>query len=119
MNTFSQLFAQKPGSLAAQDFFNRRIFLRNGAAALSTAALAGLLPRGAQASSPSSKGSFPNFAPKAKRVIYLFQVEFFFHLPRKHAPIEVPAWARIEFLEVDVSSERGISGRIVQLQTLV
>ena len=45
MNTFSQLLAQKPGSLAAQDFLNRRIFLRNGAAALSAAALAGLLPR--------------------------------------------------------------------------
>ncbi|HAF59030.1 MAG TPA: sulfatase, partial [Opitutae bacterium] len=73
MNTFSQLFAQKPGSLAAQDFLNRRIFLRNGAAALSAAALAGLLPRGAEASPFSSIGSFPNFAPKAKRVIYLFQ----------------------------------------------
>ena len=74
MNTFSQLLAQKPGNLASQDFLNRRIFLRNGAAALSAAALAGLLPRGAQASPLSSIGSFPNFAPKAKRVIYLFSV---------------------------------------------
>ena len=72
MNAFSQLLEQKPASLAAQDFLNRRIFLRNGAAALSAAALAGLLPKGGQASPPSI-ASFPNFAAKAKRVIYLFQ----------------------------------------------
>ncbi len=48
-----------------QDALNRRLFLKNGAAALSTAALSSLLPRDLSAA--------PNFPPKAKRVIYLFQ----------------------------------------------
>jgi hypothetical protein len=52
---------------------NRRIFLRNGAAALSATALAGLLsPQKGQAQDPDLQG-FPNFPAKAKRVIYLFQ----------------------------------------------
>ena len=66
MNTFSQLLAQKPGSLAAQDFLNRRIFLRNGAAALSAAALAGLLPKGAQASSPFINRLLSQFCPQGE-----------------------------------------------------
>lgn len=46
-----------------QDALNRRIFLRNSAAAVSAAALAQL----------NGATSFPNYAPKAKRIIYLFQ----------------------------------------------
>ena len=48
-----------------QDSLNRRIFLKH---TLGTAALAAL---GSSAS--ASPQSFPNFAPKAKRIIYLFQ----------------------------------------------
>lgn len=46
-----------------QDALNRRIFLRNSAAAVSTVALSQL----------SGAPVFPNYAPKAKRIIYLFQ----------------------------------------------
>lgn len=50
----------------------RRTLLRGSAAAAGTAALAGLLERDAAASSPA--GLVPTqFAPKAKRIIYLFQ----------------------------------------------
>ncbi|MES2595180.1 MAG: DUF1501 domain-containing protein [Verrucomicrobiota bacterium] len=49
--------------LALQDTLNRRIFLRNGAAALGSTALGSLMA-----------GNTPlHHAPKAKRVIYLFQ----------------------------------------------
>lgn len=66
---------------ALQDQLNRRIFLRGGAAALSTAALASMLPQPANAStlSGSRVDSHSSLAPetffpaKAKRVIYLFQ----------------------------------------------
>jgi len=50
-------------SFQLQDALNRRIFLRNSAAAVGTAALAQL----------NGATSFPNYAPKAKRIIYLFQ----------------------------------------------
>jgi hypothetical protein len=73
MNQFNQLLTSKTILSSTQDFLNRRIFLRNGAAALSATALAGLLsPQKGQAQDPDLQG-FPNFPAKAKRVIYLFQ----------------------------------------------
>jgi hypothetical protein len=73
MNHFNQLLTSKTNLSSTQDFLNRRIFLRNGAAALSATALAGLLSsQKAQAKDPGLQG-FPNFPAKAKRVIYLFQ----------------------------------------------
>ena len=73
MNQFNQLLTSKTNLSSTQDFLNRRIFLRNGAAALSATALAGLLsPHKGQAQDPGLQG-FPNFPAKAKRVIYLFQ----------------------------------------------
>ena len=73
MNQFNQLLTSKTNLSSTQDFLNRRIFLRNGAAALSATALAGLLsPQKGQAKDPGLQG-FPNFPAKAKRVIYLFQ----------------------------------------------
>ncbi|WP_146523426.1 DUF1501 domain-containing protein [Stieleria varia] len=58
-----------------QDTLNRRIFLRGGAAAASAIAMSSLLQNDGFAASDSSLGlpGFPNFAPKAKRLIYLFQ----------------------------------------------
>ena len=70
MNDFKKLLLSRTDLTSTQDFLNRRVFLRNGAAALSTAALAGLLPKQALA---GSGHTFPNFPAKAKRVIYLFQ----------------------------------------------
>jgi len=70
MNDFNNLLLSKTDLNATQDFLNRRVFLRNGAAALSATALAGLLPQQAQAGLGQT---FPNFPAKAKRVIYLFQ----------------------------------------------
>ncbi|MCA1963980.1 MAG: DUF1501 domain-containing protein [Prosthecobacter sp.] len=46
-----------------QDALNRRIFLKNSAAVVSTAALSQL----------NGATWFPNYPPKAKRIIYLFQ----------------------------------------------
>src|SRR6186997_956814 len=64
-------------ALHFQDSLNRRLFLRNGAAALSTAALSSLfaseLPGASPVTSAGGLPGFPNFQPKAKRVIYLFQ----------------------------------------------
>ncbi len=65
-----------PKHLQIQDNMNRRVFLRGGASAVGTAALASLLPSGGSSASAMSVGGeseFPNFAPKAKRIIYLFQ----------------------------------------------
>ena len=70
MNDFNNLLLSKTDLTTTQDFLNRRVFLRNGAAALSATALAGLLPQQAQAGPGQT---FPNFPAKAKRVIYLFQ----------------------------------------------
>jgi hypothetical protein len=62
-------------------FFSRRHFL-------GLAALGGLLDREAQAKATGGLPGFPNFAPKAKRVIYLFQsgapsqMELFDYKPR-------------------------------------
>src|SRR5436190_16908110 len=64
-------------ALQFQDTLNRRLFLRNGAAALSTAALSSLfaseLTGASTVTSAGGLPGFPNFQPKAKRVIYLFQ----------------------------------------------
>ena len=70
MNDFNNLLLSKTDLNATQDFLNRRVFLRNGAAALSATALAGLLPKSSLA---GPRDTFPNFPAKAKRVIYLFQ----------------------------------------------
>ncbi len=60
-----------------QDHLNgltRRHFFAKSAVGLGTAALASLMPNGAQADSTALGGlpSLPHFAPKAKRAIYLF-----------------------------------------------
>lgn len=59
--------------LQIQDALNRRVFLRNSSA-LSAAALAslGVVNQTARAESVGLPG-LPHFAPKAKRIIYLFQ----------------------------------------------
>lgn len=68
----------------------RRHFFAKAAMGLGSIALASVLSRGAQAQGPKSVGGlagFPNFAPKAKRVIYLFQsgapsqIDLFDHKP--------------------------------------
>ena len=61
-----------------QDELNRRLFLRNSSLSVGTAALASLLASPGRANEASPTGhvalpGFPNFAPKAKRIIYLFQ----------------------------------------------
>jgi hypothetical protein len=62
-------------SLQYQDALNRRVFLRRSGGALGATALASLLSDESQAAKPATVGlpGFPNFAPKAKRIIYLFQ----------------------------------------------
>jgi hypothetical protein len=61
-----------------QDAFNRRLFLRNSSSLVGSAALASLLSSTSRAESSDPKAhaalpGFPNFAAKAKRIIYLFQ----------------------------------------------
>ena len=51
---------------------SRRTFLRNSAGGIGLAALGAFLSPAAFASKPEASG-FPNFKPKAKRIIYLFQ----------------------------------------------
>jgi hypothetical protein len=51
----------------------RRHFFARTARGLGAIALSSLLPRVASAQTPGGLPGFPNFAPKAKRVIYLFQ----------------------------------------------
>jgi hypothetical protein len=51
----------------------RRHFFGRSAAALGLAALHGLLQEEGRAASPSAALGLPHFAPRAKRVIYLFQ----------------------------------------------
>ena len=55
-----------------QDALNRRVFLKGSSLGVGTAALGGLLV-GDQASAATGLPGFPNHAPKAKRIIYLFQ----------------------------------------------
>ena len=52
-----------------QDRLNRRVLLKGGATAVGAAALASLAQKGAVA----NDNAFPNYAPKAKLIIYLFQ----------------------------------------------
>jgi hypothetical protein len=75
---------------AWQDRLNRRTFLARSACGLGIAALGALdAERSAAATSTPSQGleTLPHFAPKAKRVIYLFQsgapsqMELFDHKP--------------------------------------
>src|SRR5215469_7006833 len=75
---------------------NRREFFSRSVCTIGTAALASLLTRDGLAAAPSANGAsplgglpgLPHFAPKAKRVIYLFQnggpthVELFDFKPR-------------------------------------
>ncbi len=63
-----------------QDSLNRRLFLRHTATGLGTLALGSLLGSGAAQAASTAKPmpalglpGFPNFTPKAKRIIYLFQ----------------------------------------------
>ena len=70
------------------DPITRRHFFSRSATGIGVAALASLLERDAQASAAGGLPGFPNFAPKAKRVIYLFQsgapsqIELFDYKPR-------------------------------------
>src|SRR5882762_4491059 len=70
---------KSPGSPLADPFgITRRHFFAKTASGLGAMALAGLVPRAFSAAAPNQKTTgglpgFPNFAPKAKRVIYLFQ----------------------------------------------
>ena len=57
---------------AAQRDITRRTFLQRAASGIGLAALGGLLGNRADAAATPLPG-FPNFAPKAKRIIYLFQ----------------------------------------------
>ncbi len=61
-------------NLSQQDALNRRIFLGRGGGALGGAALATLLGDSqVSADQPRRSATPPHFAPKAKRIIYLFQ----------------------------------------------
>jgi hypothetical protein len=95
--------------LAWQDSQNRRTFLRQAASGIGLSALGTLLGTSmgnvAQGSSPAQHGlpGFPNFAPKAKRVIYLFQsgapsqMDLFDYKPllEKHRAEDLPASIRM------------------------
>ncbi len=62
--------------LTVQDALNRRALLRQSATSIGTAALATLLNSSTMAEEAKAHAAlpgFPNFAPKAKRIIYLFQ----------------------------------------------
>ena len=63
-------FSINPDSLLAR---SRRQFLAQSGAGIGGAALASLLGQQSHASSSLSDASFPTHAPKAKRIIYLFQ----------------------------------------------
>lgn len=53
--------------------FNRRAFLGTSTAGVGIAALAGLLREDAWAAEPAARILAPHFAPRAKRIVYLFQ----------------------------------------------
>ncbi len=57
----------------AQHYITRRTFLQRAGGGIGLAALGGLLGGQAQAAGTAGLLGFPNFAPKAKRIIYLFQ----------------------------------------------
>ena len=83
-----------------QDRLNRRVFLKNSSSAIGAAALGSLLHQEA-AAAPARV--FPNFAPKAKRIIYLFQsgapsqMDLFDPKPQmdKHRGEDLPASIRM------------------------
>ena len=62
-------------SLQIQDALNRRLFLRHGSTTIGATALATLMnPSGSAGAAPEiGLPQFPNYAAKAKRIIYLFQ----------------------------------------------
>ena len=57
----------------AQQHVTRRTFLQRAAGGIGLAALGGLLGQRTEAAPTPGLPGFPNFAPKAKRIIYLFQ----------------------------------------------
>jgi hypothetical protein len=57
----------------AQQHVTRRTFLQRAAGGIGLAALGSLLGQRAEAAATPGLPEFPNFAPKAKRIIYLFQ----------------------------------------------
>lgn len=59
--------------LESRLLMNRRQFFSRTATGIGSAALASMVGKDVLGASPSMTPSFPNFAPKAKRVIYLFQ----------------------------------------------
>ena len=59
--------------LATQDSLNRRVFLKASALGLGTTALGTLFNERVAAAAPTPASDFPNYTPKAKRIIYLFQ----------------------------------------------
>ena len=64
------------GCFSIQDALNRRALLRQSATSVGAAALAALLhgnTMAEEANAQTALSGFPNFAPKAKRIIYLFQ----------------------------------------------
>src|SRR5271163_4687527 len=63
----------KPTILPEPLALTRRHFFAKTARGLGAIALSSLLPRFASAETAPAVPQFPNFAPKAKRVIYLFQ----------------------------------------------
>jgi hypothetical protein len=87
-------------ALQLQDRLNRRVFLKNSSSAIGAAALGSLLHQEA-AAAPAR--AFPNFAPKAKRIIYLFQsgapsqMDLFDPKPQmdKHRGEDLPASIRM------------------------
>ncbi len=68
-----------PQQFQWHDSINRRVFLKTGSAGVGAAALATLLANNSQSESADAVKAhaalpgFPNFAPKATRIIYLFQ----------------------------------------------
>src|SRR5437773_6076259 len=74
--------------LERQAFLTRRQFFGRSAVGIGTAALATLLDRDLSAATRGGLPGLPHFAPKAKRVIYLFQngapthVDLFDYKPR-------------------------------------
>ena len=71
MDKYNQQAGFAPNAALQQ--INRRHFFGRGASGLGLAALAGLLARDGYASGGTAESRLTHFAPRAKRVIYLFQ----------------------------------------------
>ena len=84
-------------SLHLQDRLNRRVFLGGAGGGLGSAALASLMRPAPAEAAAAARPAFPNFPPKAKRIIYLFQsggpsqMESFDYKPRLNADHGKPA----------------------------